>query len=101
MSESNTLEILKSALLLEIRGKAFYKKAAENAEKQIVKDFFEKMFSPHMFQWELLLALTLGAILVAPFGAFTTSKINEKHMHFILGVLIIVLGLWTLIRTYS
>lgn len=54
MSESNTLEILKSALLLEIRGKAFYKKAAENTEKQVVKDFFEKMAKDEVSHVEIL-----------------------------------------------
>ena len=65
-----------------------------------VKEFLSIMFSPKMFQWELLLALFLGSVLVAPFGALTTRKLNEKYMHLILGVLIIVLGLWTLMKTY-
>lgn len=43
MSAANPLDILKSALLLEIRGQAFYKKAAQQAEKQPVKDFFAMM----------------------------------------------------------
>jgi len=66
-----------------------------------VKSFLVTMFSPKMFQWELLLALILGAVMVAPFGAITTQKLNEKYLHLILGVLIIILGLWSLIKTYS
>ena len=65
-----------------------------------VKEFLSIMFSPKMFQWELLLALFLGSVFVAPFGAFTTKKLNEKYIHIILGVLIITLGAWTLIKTY-
>lgn len=54
MTESNTLEILKSALLLEIRGKAFYQKAAADAEKQVVKDFFTKMAQDEVSHVEIL-----------------------------------------------
>lgn len=65
-----------------------------------VRDFFRIMFSPKMFQWELILALFIGAVLVAPFGALTTRKINEKYMHLILGSIILVLGAWVLAKTY-
>ena len=54
MSDSNTLEILKSALLLEIRGKAFYEKAAAGAEKQAVKDFFTGMAADEVSHVEIL-----------------------------------------------
>ena len=43
MPETDTLNILKSAILLEIRGKDFYEKAADSAENQTVKEFFQKM----------------------------------------------------------
>lgn len=39
MAQQQTLEILKSALLLEIRGNAFYAKAAQSAQHAAVKDF--------------------------------------------------------------
>ena len=54
MSTTNTLEILKSALLLEIRGKAFYEKAAASAEKEVVKDFFNKMAEDEISHVEIL-----------------------------------------------
>ncbi|MCG6908608.1 MAG: ferritin family protein [Deltaproteobacteria bacterium] len=54
MSESKPLEILKSALLLEIRGKAFYEKAADGAEKQVVKDFFTRMAADEGSHVEML-----------------------------------------------
>jgi len=65
-----------------------------------VKSFFAKMFSPGMFNWELMLALLIGSIMVAPFGALATRKLNEKYMNIILGILITVLGTGTLIKTY-
>ncbi len=43
MPEINSLNILKSAILLEIRGKDFYEKAADSAGNQVVRDFFQKM----------------------------------------------------------
>jgi len=65
-----------------------------------VSEFFSTMFSPHMVQWELALALILGSVLVAPFGALTTRNLNKEKMHVILGVLVTVLGAWTLLKTY-
>ena len=43
MSEDRTVEILKNAILLEKRGKAFYHKVAEQASGKAVKAFFEIM----------------------------------------------------------
>jgi rubrerythrin len=43
MSEDRTVEILKNAILLEKRGKAFYHKVAEQASGKAVKAFFEGM----------------------------------------------------------
>ena len=54
MSTTNPLDILKSALLLEIRGQAFYKKAAQQAENQAVKDFFETMAAEEVHHIEIL-----------------------------------------------
>ena len=43
MTEDKTTEILKSAILLEKRGYAFYSKVAEQATGEAVKRFFEMM----------------------------------------------------------
>lgn len=43
MAETNTLDILKNAILLEKRGKAFYRTVADQAANPDVKDFFETM----------------------------------------------------------
>ncbi|OQX56671.1 MAG: hypothetical protein B5M53_00170 [Candidatus Cloacimonas sp. 4484_209] len=64
------------------------------------KDFFLKIFSKNILQWELLLALLLGSIAVAPFGAFTTRKMKTEKLRIILGILVLILGIWTLVKTY-
>ncbi|MFZ0391512.1 MAG: sulfite exporter TauE/SafE family protein [Calditrichia bacterium] len=61
--------------------------------------FFQKMFAPGLFPWELMLALMLGAVFVAPFGALTTRMLKQEKMHLLLGTIITVLGLWTLYKT--
>jgi rubrerythrin len=43
VEENTTLEILKQAILLERRGKAFYQKVAENTENKAIRDIFEMM----------------------------------------------------------
>jgi len=63
-------------------------------------EFTTIMFSPKMFQWELILSLLLGSIFVAPFGAITTRILKEDKLHVVLGLLISVLGIWTLMKTY-
>lgn len=43
MNEDDTINILKKAILLEKRGRAFYSKAAQNTENEGVKRFFDLM----------------------------------------------------------
>ena len=43
MTEKSTLDILKSAILLEKRGKAFYRTVADQSTNADVKEFFETM----------------------------------------------------------
>jgi rubrerythrin len=43
MEQTGALDILKSALILERRGKAFYAQVAKQAQTAAVKDFFELM----------------------------------------------------------
>ena len=62
-------------------------------------EFFSMLFSPQLFQWELLMALLLGSIIVSPFAAFTTTLVKEK-LHYILGIMMLILGLWSLAKTY-
>jgi hypothetical protein len=62
--------------------------------------FLGRLFTPELFQWELFLALVLGSVLVAPFGAFTTRALKRRNMHWIIGGLITGLGAWTLAKTW-
>ena len=43
MTENSALDILKNAILLEKRGKAFYRTAASQSSNEDVKEFFETM----------------------------------------------------------
>ena len=43
MQENTAVKILKGAVLLEIRGKAFYEKVAQESRNSAVKEFFGKM----------------------------------------------------------
>ena len=43
MSEDKAVEILKNAILLEKRGKAFYSQVAQHTSGKAVKQFFEMM----------------------------------------------------------
>jgi len=65
-----------------------------------VRNVFTAVFTKGIFQWELTLALLIGAVLVAPFGAFTTKNIHTAKLTWVLGILVSALGLWTLIKTY-
>ena len=64
-----------------------------------VAKFFHLFFSSDILQWELLLALILGSVIVAPFAAFTT-KLTKDKLRYIVGTIIIVLGVWTLYKTF-
>ena len=54
MQESKTIEILKMALLMEHRGKAFYKKVSEQAENEGVKRIFDIMADEEQIHIEFL-----------------------------------------------
>jgi uncharacterized membrane protein YfcA len=57
------------------------------------------IFSTQLFQWELLIALLLGSIIVAPFAAFTTRLTGEK-LHKKVDILMLILGTLALGRIY-
>jgi rubrerythrin len=54
MSTPKALEILKSALLLELRGKSFYEKAADSTDDQTVKEFFIKLAEDEISHVQIL-----------------------------------------------
>jgi rubrerythrin len=54
MSEKSTLDILKNAILLEKRGRAFYRTVAEQAQHPAVKTFFGLMADEERMHVDLL-----------------------------------------------
>ena len=48
--------------------------------------------------YDLIVALSIGAFIGAPFGALLTKKISSEKMKIILGILIVALGAWTIIK---
>jgi len=68
--------------------------------KSSFNELLAKLFSPQVFHLELTLALIIGAILGAPLGALLTKKLKKHLMKRILGFLILLLGIWSLYKTY-
>jgi len=56
MTQANTLEILKQAIMLEKRGHAFYHKVAQQAEDETVHSFFESMAQEELSHVKVLTA---------------------------------------------
>jgi uncharacterized protein len=58
------------------------------------------LFSNQVLRWDLMLALLFGVLFVAPLAPYITKKIHHKVWNYILGPLIIALGIWVVIKTY-
>jgi len=56
MTQTNTLEILKQAIVLEKRGHAFYHKVGQQAEDEAVKSFFDSMAQEELGHIKVLTA---------------------------------------------
>lgn len=54
MQENKAIEILKSAMLLEMRGKAFYRSAASQSSNPAIKQFFEIMAEEEDYHIKIL-----------------------------------------------
>lgn len=54
MTENNTIEILKEAILLEMRGQSFYRKVAQDSPNQEIKEFFSAMADEEARHIEIL-----------------------------------------------
>ncbi len=65
-----------------------------------VRDFFNILLSGRIVNLELILALSLGAVLSTPFGALTTRLIKPKSLRRTLGIIVTILGIWTLYKTW-
>jgi uncharacterized membrane protein YfcA len=63
--------------------------------------FLTFLITKGISDWNLIVFLSIGALLGAPLGALLTSKFkSEKRLKIFLGILTLVLGAWTLIRTW-
>ncbi len=54
----------------------------------------------NVLDYRLIFTLTLGAILAAPIGVLMTKKLRGKRLHIYLGITIVLLGLWSLYKTF-
>jgi uncharacterized membrane protein YfcA len=77
---------------------------AQNMDTSILKMPFSKFlttsFGNATFQWELVLALILGSVTVAPFGAFATKVMKKEQLSNILALFLLALGAGTLWCTW-
>ncbi|UCG58934.1 MAG: sulfite exporter TauE/SafE family protein [Phycisphaerales bacterium] len=63
--------------------------------------FLTFLITKGISDWNLLILLSIGALLGAPLGALLTSKLkSEKRLRLVLAILTLVLGTWTLSRTW-
>lgn len=63
--------------------------------------FLAYLFIKGISNWHVVIFLSIGAVSAAPVGAFATSKFkSEKRLKVILGVLTLILGIWTLTKTW-
>lgn len=66
-----------------------------------IAGFLAFLITKGISDWNLLIFLSIGALLGAPLGALLTSKFkSEKKLKFILGILTLLLAIWTLIKTW-
>lgn len=79
--------------------------AARYSESPVMEmpfaDFSRIMFSHRIFRWELLLAVVLGAVCVAPFGALLTRVIVKDKMRYFVGAGVALLGLLNIVKLWT
>ena len=78
MPVNNPLDILKSALLLEIRGKEFYTQAARASGSQAVKDFFNMMAAEEVSHVEILSAQYKKFVAEGRFATLATDAAERQ-----------------------
>jgi len=63
-----------------------------------IAGFLTYLLTKGIANYDLAIALSIGAFVGAPFGAKLTKKLNGKKLKPMLGILIIILGAWTIIK---
>ena len=52
----------------------------------------------HLFHWSLPLALTVGSLVTAPLGAYLSRHLPARAVGVVVGLTLIALNTWSLIR---
>ncbi len=65
-----------------------------------IAGFLTYIFTKGLTDWSLIGPLLIGSILAAPLGAYFTKKVNPKILKPVIGILVIILGIWTLAKTW-
>ncbi len=63
-----------------------------------VDEIVSSIFSPALLRWDLIVALIIGAMLIAPLGPRLTKAIHREKWNYVLGPIMIVLGALVLIK---
>lgn len=66
-----------------------------------VAGFLTYIFTKGMASYNLLIILSIGAIFGGVFGPAITSRINLKKLKYIMGVMILIEGVWVLVRVFT
>lgn len=62
-----------------------------------IAGFITYLLMKGLSSYDLLIALSIGAIIGAPLGALLTKKINTKKLKYVLGIIMFLLGAYTII----
>ncbi len=66
-----------------------------------ITGFLTFLITKGISNWNLLIFLSIGALLGAPLGALLTSKLDsERRLRLNLAILTLILGTWTLAKTW-
>ncbi|MGE4357819.1 MAG: sulfite exporter TauE/SafE family protein [Candidatus Omnitrophota bacterium] len=57
---------------------------------------FFSLLKPENFRWDIVLALTIGGIISAPFSAFICKRLPKRILGILVGLLVIILSAWRL-----
>jgi uncharacterized membrane protein YfcA len=63
-----------------------------------VTEFGKVIINSSIMNWELLFALVLGSVLIAPFAAKFTQKVENKYINIMMGILMLFIGSYTLYK---
>jgi len=58
------------------------------------------VFLRQAFSWTLAAATSVGSIVAAPFAAVMVKKVDSQKLKIAIGVITIVLGIFTLLKVY-